>query len=101
MSILDWIPFFTFGWGIGFSVYVVLQIVAALAVRGKYRALVVLPMPFMVGVAVWTVYAYSQDGNLWPIAMIFASPLAAVAVSILWVASVASHRSGSSAPRDA
>ena len=80
------IEFFAAGEGVTFTVYVVLQLLAAIAVRGRYRMLVWIPAPFMIGVLLWTIYSYRSGGNLWPIVMIFASPVAIVAVIVLWVA---------------
>jgi hypothetical protein len=79
--------FFLGGWGLGFTAYVVVQVVALLALRkSSRRNLVLLPAPFMLGVLLWTVYAYQADSNLWPIVMIFASPMAVIAVLVTSIA---------------
>jgi hypothetical protein len=81
---VHWLRFFLSGWGIGFIVYAVLQILAALRIRER-RGLILLPAPFMLGVLIWTMYAYSLGSNLWPVPMIFASVLASIVVILLWV----------------
>lgn len=78
--------FFFTGWGLGFTAYVVVQVVALLALRTtRRRRIALLPAPVMLGVVLWTIYAYQAESNLWPIVMIFASPLAAIAVLALWI----------------
>ena len=79
----------------GFGLYLVVQLIAIARVRGKDRSFVALPLPVMLAVLGWTMYARSTDGNLWPIIMIFASPPATVAVLVLWWAS---WREGRAAP---
>lgn len=81
---VHWLRFFLSGWGIGFIVYAVLQVLAAMRIRGQRRGLILLPAPFMLGVLVWTVYAYSLESNLWPVPMIFASVMASMVVILLW-----------------
>lgn len=79
------IEFFTAGWGVGFLVYLVLQFLALLHLRGARRLLIALPLPVMLGVLLWTIYVYRRDSNLWPMVMILTSPVAALAVALLWV----------------
>ena len=69
-------PFFLFGWGSTFAAYVVLQVLTVATLKGAVRYAALLPLPFMIGVAVVTVSAWHNQSNLWPIVMIFASPLA-------------------------
>ena len=78
------IEFFLAGWGLGFTVYVILQALAAFTVRRR-RMLVLAPAPLMLGVLLWTIFAYRAESNLWPVVMIFSSPLAAIVVTALWV----------------
>lgn len=79
--------FFLGGSGTAFAVYVLLQCLAVVTLRTTRRRLVVLfPAPAMICVLLWTVYAYHEDASLWPIVMIFGSPLAALAVIAVWIA---------------
>lgn len=79
--------FFLAGWGLGFTAYVVLQSLALVALtRNRRRRIALLPGPVMLGVFLWTMYAYQTGSNLWPIVMIFASPVAAIAVLTIWIA---------------
>jgi hypothetical protein len=83
----DW-AFFVRGWGIGFAVYLILQLLAVLFVRGWRRAIVAIPLPFMAAVLYWTNYAANKESNLWPIVMILTSPVAALIVVLLWIGMV-------------
>lgn len=78
--------FFLSGWGLGFTAYVVVQVLALLALRTtRRRRIALFPAPVMLGVLLWTLYAYQVESNLWPIVMIVASPMAAIAVIALWI----------------
>jgi hypothetical protein len=79
------IEFFLAGWGVGFTVYSVLQLLAVVTLQHRRRVIVLLPAPVMLGVLVWTVFAYRNGSNLWPIIMIFASPLSVVGLIVLWI----------------
>ena len=82
---LDDLGFFFAGWGVGFTVYVVVQLAAVCSVRGRRRAIVAIPLPFMAAVFLWTDYAARKESNLWPVVMILTSPVAALTVVLLWV----------------
>jgi hypothetical protein len=88
----DWLRFFTLGWGLPFTVYVVLQVVAVLGVRGKYRVFVLFPALIGLSIIVWTIHSYRDGGNLWPLAMIYGGPVAAILVIALWVGAVVARR---------
>jgi hypothetical protein len=79
------VEFFLAGEGLGFTIYVLLQCLVAMAIRGRRRVLALLPSPFMLGVLLWTIFAYRSESNLWPIVMIFTSAAAIFAVVVLWV----------------
>jgi len=83
---MDWLNFFLLGWGRWFTIYVVVQILAAAIVRGKLRLVVLSPAVVMAYVAVTTLRAYQHDSNLWPILMIFASPPIAVITALAGLA---------------
>jgi hypothetical protein len=95
----DW-AFFVRGWGIGFTVYLFLQLLALVFVRGWRRAIVAIPAPFMAAVFVWTEYAARKESNLWPIVMILTSPAAALIVVLLWIGVVYLARQEKIAVRD-
>ena len=88
----DWTSFFLSGWGVGFSLYIFLQLLAAGTAKKEHRLLVLIPAIPMCGIAAYTVYAYQAESNLWPVLMIFASPVAALSVFGLWIAAFVSHR---------
>jgi hypothetical protein len=58
--------------------YPLLQLLAWWKLRGPLRLLSSLPLAFMIPVYGICAYAYSQNGNLWPIYMLLASPVALV-----------------------
>jgi|SRR5579863_9106101 len=55
--------------------YIPLQIYTASTWRGIARTLALLPLLLMVPVFALTANAFAKQGNLWPIFLIFASPL--------------------------
>ncbi len=73
---------------IGFSsalAYVPLQVYTAISWRGIWRIAALVPIVLMVPVFVSTAYAFAQESNLWPIVMIFATPVATGYLGILIV----------------
>ena len=73
---MDWVMFFLAGWGAGFSAYAVLQAITLWALKRPVWYLALLPLGPMGYVAMLTSVAYARSSNLWPIVMIFASPIA-------------------------
>lgn len=65
--------------------YPVLQVIALIRLRGPMRLLSALPLSFMLPVYGHALYALSQESNLWPIYMIFASPVALIITLIILV----------------
>ena len=67
--------------------YPLAQGFAALRLRGPARLLSLLPLTFMLPVYAYCLYALAQGSNLWPLAAIFASPLAlALTLAVFLVA---------------
>jgi hypothetical protein len=58
--------------------YLPLQFYALVRLNGARRWAALLPIFLMAPVAIMTYSAYMQQSNLWPIMIIFASPLAAL-----------------------
>ena len=84
VSISNWISFFLTSWGLSFTVYLILQIGAILSLQGRMRKLVALPIPIMALVIITTIVGYKQQSNLWPIYLIFVSPIAILFVGTTW-----------------
>lgn len=84
MAAAGWVGFFLWSWGMMFTIYVILQIVSLVTLRGLGRSLSLLPILPMAGVAAWTINAYRHGSNLWPILLILTSPLADLLLGILW-----------------
>ena len=81
----DWLIFFLFGPGVGMTLYVVLQVVVVWKLAGVLRILAWIPVPIMILVVKETIEAYQAESNLWPLAMIFGGPIAAVYLAVLLV----------------
>lgn len=81
-DVFPWAEFFLVGWGWSFGLYLVVQAAALVIVRGKGRWWTALPIPFMAVVVYLTVDAYFQKSDVWPIAVIFASPVAIVYILV-------------------
>ena len=77
-DLVFWLRFFFAGWGVGFTVYLAVQLFAVFLLRGRRRLYALVPVPMMVAVLVITFVSYAEESNLWPILLIFISPAAAV-----------------------
>ena len=66
-------------------IYLVIQIIAAIKLRGVGRIIVLLPIPIMLIVIAVSIYGYLQEWNLWTIYLIFITPLAILYVVIVWL----------------
>jgi len=82
-ELITWSTFFLLGWGLPFTLYLIAQAVTLVRLRGAARLWVAVPVPFMLWVLYVTLDAFAQKSNLWPIVMIFASPIALVYVLIV------------------
>jgi len=65
--------------------YVVLQILALVWARGMARFLAGAPLIVMVPVFAYTMNALAQDSNLWPLLLLFSSPVAMVYAGVATV----------------
>lgn len=82
-EITAWSWFFFAGWGLPFTLYVIAQAIALFRLRGQARIWAAAPIPFMAVVLYVTLDAFAQQSNLWPIVMIFASPVALAYVLVV------------------
>ncbi|HRH82385.1 MAG TPA: hypothetical protein PLW81_15195 [Thiobacillaceae bacterium] len=92
MSWIDWIRFFLAGWGLPFTTYVVIQILAVWFVRGRAKIMVAMPVPVMVLVLSFTIAAYQNSSNLWPLLVIFSSPVAILYIAVTWFLQAKRHK---------
>jgi len=76
MDIGSWIGFFAFGWGTPFAAYVILQVIALVALKRPTLYAAALPVPIMLWVAYVTFDAFLHHSNMWPMLMILTSPVA-------------------------
>jgi hypothetical protein len=68
-----------------FVFYLPTQLVAGLKLRGGWRVAGLVPLPLM-AYALWiTCVAYQQDSNLWPIVLLFVSPVVLAYLVVLLV----------------
>ena len=63
--------------------YVVVQAVAMARSSGGFRVAAVLPLFVMVPVLIFTLVDLARESNLWPILILFASPLALLYVAVV------------------
>ncbi len=68
---------------LGVVAYVVVQIVVLLRSSGRSRIAAALPLVVMVPIFVLTIVAEVQENNLWPLFLLFASPVALLYVVIV------------------
>jgi hypothetical protein len=80
-----WIEFFMAGWGLLFTLYLIIQILAIWQVKGRAKLGVSVPLLLMVLVLIATFSAYREGSNLWPILLILCSPIAAIIVAGIWL----------------
>jgi hypothetical protein len=80
---MDWAGFFVTGWGSAFSAYVVLQALTLVVLKRPLWYAAAVPVPLMLWVAIATVQAWQQHSNLWPLPMIFTSPVAVLYLLLL------------------
>jgi hypothetical protein len=59
-----------------FPAYVIAQIAAIVFLRRGWRWASLVPVPPMIFVVAATVKAYSDQSNLWPLLLLFSSPVA-------------------------
>lgn len=78
--------------------YVVVQVVALFRSAGSSRLVAALPLFVMLPIFVLTVVSLVQESNLWPLVLLFASPVALVYVT---VAALLSQRSRNAQARSA
>ena len=63
--------------------YVVVQVVALMRSSGRSRMAAALPLFVMVPVFVYAAVGLVQESNLWPLLMLFASPVALLYVTVV------------------
>ncbi|HPF12814.1 MAG TPA: hypothetical protein P5218_00835 [Planctomycetota bacterium] len=82
----DWIRFFLAGPGALFTLYIALQVASVALLRGAWRWISLIPLPFLAYAVLATIDAYHAESNLWPLALMGASAAgsAALALLILW-----------------
>jgi hypothetical protein len=72
-------------WGLPFIVYLGLQIAAVIRLRGARRLVSIIPVLPMIWVVAFTISAFREQSNLWPILLILASPLAAIFIAVVYL----------------
>ena len=76
IGVTGWLTFLVAGWGTFFTAYLIVQVVILATVKRPYLYWAAIPVPLMALVVIVTIQALLQESNLWPILLIFASPLA-------------------------
>ena len=68
-----------------FPAYVIAQVVAVWRLRSGWRWASLVPVPPMIFVVAATIKFLIEQGNLWPLLLLFASPLALAYMVGIWV----------------
>ena len=77
---------------VGFAVmlavpgYFVLQPMTLLRFRGGWRTAAMVPLIGAAPAIVWSLYALSEESNLWPLAFIFFAPIGTIYLAVLMTA---------------
>lgn len=66
--------------------YLMLQPLALRTWQGGWHLAATFPLLLVVPAFLWSLFALSQDSNLWPLTLIFASALGTIYLGALWVA---------------
>jgi hypothetical protein len=74
--------------------YLVAQVVTLLLWRGAWRVGAAAPLLFMVPALLFSLYAFAKESNLWPIWLIFLSPVALFYLGVLFLARRVRSRAG-------
>ena len=91
-DLFAWLGFWLWGWGLGFTLYVLAQLVALGRLRGAARLWSVLPLPFMAWVLYLTLNLYADESNIWPVFLITASPVALIYVLLVLLIAISLER---------
>jgi hypothetical protein len=81
----EWARFLFTGWGVPFTVYLVLQVTSALVLSGRLRIISLVPIPFMLAMSIVSVLALQSQSNMWPIWLILLSPIAVIFLSAVLI----------------
>jgi hypothetical protein len=72
--------------------YFVLQAWLAHAWSGPWRIAALVPLAAMVPATLFSMYAFSQGSNLWPITVILLAPIAFLYLVIVWASRAIAER---------
>jgi hypothetical protein len=92
MSISDWFSYLFGFWGWPTTAYIVAQVVVPIVLPSPWRFVALLPLPFMLLLLYATDRGFAAQSPQAPILLIFASPVAFIALCLLFVASRAMTR---------
>lgn len=75
-----------FAFMVGVPGYFLLQPWLLLRLTGGWRGAVLVPLIGAVPTIIWSLYALSQESNLWPFTFILFAPLGSLYLVVLWIA---------------
>jgi hypothetical protein len=84
MSVVQWAQFFLSQWGLPFTFYVALQVLATANLRGTGRIISLIPALLMAIVLGLTIAGYMQHSNVWPLFLFIPSLFAIGFVGVVW-----------------
>lgn len=62
--------------GLSIPGYFVLQVYLVMRSRGRWKTLAKLPLLFMAPIVAYTIFAFAASSNLWPLLLLFSTPVA-------------------------
>jgi hypothetical protein len=75
-----------FAFMVGVPGYFLLQPWLVLRFTGGWRTAALVPLIGAVPTIIWSLYALSQESNLWPLTFILFAPLGSLYLAVLWIA---------------
>ena len=63
--------------------YVALQVITIVSTKGAWRLIYAIPVVPMTVIFAWTLFAYLQQSNIWPLVLFFTLPLALMYLALV------------------
>jgi hypothetical protein len=86
------VRFFVAGFGLLFTTYLIVQLLAIFLIDDRARRAIWVPLPIMAIVLSASLVAFSKGSNMWPLWLIVASPIATIYVAAVWIRYVVKKR---------
>ena len=70
---------------LGVPAYFIAQPMALLRWQGRWRKLALMPLVLVIPALAYSVFAFADGSNLWPITLIAAAAIGMIYLSIVWL----------------